>query len=387
MKFFRNHIKALSIILVGLCSAQIAVAQDMAAEELAAQELAAQELAAQDLTDDGPIGGFGLRLGYNSNLGAVAGVEFVSGRVFGLDHHLGLSAQVSKTDQRLNFDYSIPALSDGSPEWGLALFRNDSRATNVYNFDTLSYGIRPSWTRALSDAAQLSVVADVSSNQISNLAAGSSALIANDLGQSNKTGLAVKYKWQAGETVLRLSTGFATTSDDRTFMKTEASFAKNWSAPDANIVVTSSLNMGHLAMTQGQSNIGERFFLGTGQMRGFDLAGMGPRDLAAGNAALGGNSYGALKLDISFPNAVRGQDIFVPGMFFDMGSVWGLDNTNGGPTGTDPVDDQNSIRSVIGLSAKIDFGRAALNIYASRPLQKLSYDIESRFQVSLAAKF
>lgn len=373
MRFFRNYINGLTLIFVGWGGIHAAVAQEVAVQEFG--------------SDNAPIGGFGARLAYNSNLGAVAGVDFVTGRVFGLDHHLGVSAQISKTDQRLNFNYIIPALSDGSPEWGLALFRNDSRATNAYNFNTLSYGVRPSWTRALSDQAQLAVVADVSSDQITNLAAGSSALISSDLGQRNKSGLAVKYKWQAGDTVLRLSTGYSATSDDRAFMKTEASFAKNWTAADANIVVTSSLNMGHLAMTKGQSNIGDRFFLGAGQMRGFDVAGVGPRDLVAGNAALGGNNYAAFKLDIRFPNAVRDQDVFVPGLFFDMGSVWGLDNTAGGPTGTNPVDDQNALRSVIGVSAQIDFGKAALNIYASRPLQKLSYDIESQLQVSIAAKF
>ena len=350
----------------------------------------AQSAVAQE-NDAAPIGGFGARLAYNSNLGAVAGVDFVSEKVFGRDHQLALSAQVSQSDRRLSFDYRIPTLSGENPEWGLSLFRNDTRAITAYNFDTLSYGVRPSWTRKLSDNAQFAVFADMSVDEITNLAAGSSALIVNDLGQRTKTGMTVKYTWQdsapEGGTVLRLSTGIAATSDNRAFLKTEASFFKNWSAQDGNFLLTSGLNMGHMAMQSGASHIGDRFFLGAGQMRGFDLAGLGPRDLMAGNAALGGNSYGALKLDLRFPKAVPNQTIFVPGLFVDIGSVWGLDNTNGGATGADIVDDQQSLRSVIGLSAQINFGKAGLNIYASRPLQKQSYDIESQFQVSLATQF
>lgn len=140
-------------------------------------------------------------------------------------------------------------------------------------------------------------------------------------------------------------------------------------------------------MTKGHSKVGDRFFMNGGQMRGFGLAGLGPRDLSAGNAALGGNKYAAVKFDLAFPNIVPDQDIFVPGLFVDMGSLWGLDNVSGGPLGANPVDAARHLRSTAGLSAKFDLGAAVVSVTAARPLQKQSYETDSQFQMNLSARF
>lgn len=354
--------------------------------------LAAQDAAAPSLLDlaepsEQAIGNFGAKLAYNSNLGAVAGISYTANQVFGRPHQVVLSAEASKSDQRLSFGYIIPSLSDDSPEWGLSIYRNDTSATETYDFDTLSYGLRPSWSKPLSDHARITVFADFSQDEISNLAVGSSALIAADVGQRNKGALGLKYQWKNANTDLRLSGSLAKTSTGGQFLKTEVALRRNWTAPDAAVQFSSDLNLGQLTSSQGMTNIGDRFFLGSGQMRGFGLAGQGPRDLAAGSAALGGNSFAALKLDMTFPRALPKQDIFVPGLFVDMGSLWGLDDTAGGTAGADPVDDGRYLRSSVGLSGRFNLGKAALNIYASRLLQSQSYDQENQLQMSLSAKF
>lgn len=353
---------------------------------LGSTAVAQESVDTQDPISETPIGNFGARLAYNSNLGLVAGANFVTATVFGLPHQLALSTDISKSDQRLSFDYVIPSVSQDRPAWGLSVFRNDTRATDAYDFNTLSYGLRPKWSRQLSETAQISVQADLSKDEISNLGAGSSMLIANDLGPRNRAGLLLRYQWQQDQTSLRFSTVYSSTSIGSSFVKSEASLSRDWSF-GSTLVLSSSLNLGHLAMRQGQSNIGDRFFMSGGQLRGFGLAGLGPRDLAAGNAALGGNSYAAVKFDLGFPKLMPDQDIFVPGVFVDMGSLWGLDNVAGGPGGGDPVDAARYLRSTAGLSAKFDLGPALLSIYAARALQKQSYDIESQFQVNLSARF
>jgi outer membrane protein insertion porin family len=351
-----------------------------------AQDATAQDEATSD-TSDLPIGNFGARLAYNSSVGAVAGVDFVTARVFGRPHQLALSADISETDRRLSFDYVIPSLSQEQPNWGFSVFRNDSRASDAFDFDTLSFGVKPSYSWQLSDTARLTAFLDVSSNEISNIGAGSSQLITQDLGQRDKTALGLVYQWQDARTAFKFTTSLASTSDDTRFSKTEISATRQWSADDARLQISSTVNMGNLAMMQGASNIGDRFFLGSSQMRGFGRAGLGPRDLSAGEAALGGNSYAALKVDVKFMNAFANQGGFVPGVFFDSGSLWGLDSTAGGTAGANAVDDTRYNRSVVGLSAQFDLGPAALNIFASHPINKQSYDSENQLQLSISTDF
>lgn len=347
------------------------------------------DVQSEETTDDSdlPIGNFGARLAYNSSLGAVAGVDFLSARVFGRPHQLALSADISETDRRLSFDYVIPSLSQEQPNWGFSVFRNDSRASAAFDFDTLSFGIKPSYSRQLSDNARLTAFLDLSSNEISNIGAGSSQLITQDLGQRDKTALGLVYQWQDARTAFKFTTSLASTSDYTRFSKTEISATRQWSANDARVQISSTVNMGNLAMMQGASNIGDRFFLGSSQMRGFGRAGLGPRDLPAGNAALGGNSYAALKVDVKFADAFQNQGGFVPGLFFDSGSLWGLDSTEGGIAGANPVDDGRYNRSVVGLSAQFDLGPAALNIFASHPISKQSYDSENQVSLSISTDF
>jgi outer membrane protein insertion porin family len=351
-----------------------------------AQDAAAQDEATSD-TSDLPIGNFGARLAYNSSVGAVAGVDFVTARVFGRPHQLALSADISETDRRLSFDYVIPSLSQEQPNWGFSVFRNDSRASDAFDFDTLSFGVKPSYSWQLSDTARLTAFLDVSSNEISNIGAGSSQLITQDLGQRDKTALGLVYQWQDARTAFKFTTSLASTSDDTRFSKAEISATRQWSADDARLQISSTVNMGNLAMMQGASNIGDRFFLGSSQMRGFGRAGLGPRDLSADDAALGGNSYAALKVDVKFMNAFANQGGFVPGVFFDSGSLWGLDSTAGGAAGANAVDDTRYNRSVVGLSAQFDLGPAALNIFASHPINKQSYDSENQLQLSISTDF
>ena len=68
------------------------------------------------------------------------------------------------------------------------------------------------------------------------------------------------------------------------------------------------------------------------------------------------------------------------GFFYDLGSVWGLDNS------TD-VDDSFHLRSAAGLSIFWNTPIGPLRFDFSQALQKESYDLEQTFDMSLATTF
>ena len=72
-------------------------------------------------------------------------------------------------------------------------------------------------------------------------------------------------------------------------------------------------------------------------------------------------------------------------MFFDVGSVWGLDDRAATPTST--VDDTFRLRSALGVSLLWDTPIGPLRFNFSRALQKETYDKEQTFDLTVSTKF
>ena len=75
------------------------------------------------------------------------------------------------------------------------------------------------------------------------------------------------------------------------------------------------------------------------------------------------------------------------GLFADVGSVWGLDNVNGGPDGTFLVDDSLHLRSSVGVSVFWTSPIGPLRFNFSHPLVKEDYDETQTFDLTVQARF
>lgn len=126
------------------------------------------------------------------------------------------------------------------------------------------------------------------------------------------------------------------------------------------------------------SRVTDRYF-GNGKMRGFDTNGIGPRT-AAGDA-LGGNFYATMKLEAEFPLGLPEEYGITGGLFYDMGSVWGLDNN------PDNVDDAAHLRAAVGVSILWTTPIGPLRFNFSNAVKKETYDEEQSFDLTIATKF
>jgi outer membrane protein insertion porin family len=126
--------------------------------------------------------------------------------------------------------------------------------------------------------------------------------------------------------------------------------------------------------------INERFFVGGDDLRGFDNAGIGPRDTST-NDALGGNVYYTGTAELRFPLGLP-EEMGVSGaVFTDAGSLWNTDDT--GPN----IFDQNKMRVSSGVGAlwaspfgpiRMDIARALVKADADRP-QTFRFSFGTRF--------
>ena len=124
-----------------------------------------------------------------------------------------------------------------------------------------------------------------------------------------------------------------------------------------------------------------RFLLGGKTLRGFDNAGVGPRD-TGNNEAVGGNNFYNLSFELKsdeFMPDDTGLEWFV---FSDIGSLWGTDYKSG-VRGYD--DSKPRVTNGFGLSMNTPVG--PLQMVWGFPIQSETYDIEENFQFSIGTSF
>lgn len=135
----------------------------------------------------------------------------------------------------------------------------------------------------------------------------------------------------------------------------------------------------------------DRFVLGSDVMRGFEPAGIGPRDTSNGvNDALGGNLYAVLRLEAEFPLGLPDEIGLRGGVFYDIGNVWGLSNvdTAGVGTGVGGIQGADgSTRHVIGFSFLWTTAIGPLRFNFSKAIKKESFDKEQSFDLTIQANF
>ena len=123
--------------------------------------------------------------------------------------------------------------------------------------------------------------------------------------------------------------------------------------------------------------LSERLFIPSRKLRGFERGKVGPKD---GNDFIGGNFVSALNFSSTVPKVLENlQDIEIL-MFFDAANVWGVDYNSS-------LDEDDNIRSSIGLGVDWFTPIGPLNFSFAQPLSKSSSDITETFRFNLGTTF
>ena len=141
--------------------------------------------------------------------------------------------------------------------------------------------------------------------------------------------------------------------------------------------------------------IQDRFFVGGDNLRGFETAGIGPRDTITQDA-LGGNKYYAGTVALGVPLGLP-KELGISGrVFTDFGSLWSNDQEHLALTpaqlvttgGVQPqIQDSAAIRvsAGVGVSWKSPVGPIRLDV--ALPIKRESFDKSQLFRVSFGTRF
>ena len=186
---------------------------------------------------------------------------------------------------------------------------------------------------------------------------------------------------------IRLEFGqdFAMLGGDYEYITTNAKVAAETKVLQEEVTLRASLNVGGLHSTTGNSRIGNRFQLSHQMMRGFEPLGIGPRERGVTptqDDGLGGHYYAVARLEAEFPIGLPEEYKVSGGLFYDVGSLWGLDQTS-----ANVIYEDLSWRHVVGFSLFWETAMGPLRFDFSKALKKEAFDQEQNFNFTISAEF
>ncbi len=358
--------------------------------------------------EEQPTGSLGFGANYSTTDGLGFRVNF-SERNF-LGRGQGLSFDLTATADTSSFGFSFvePAFLGRDLTFGVSAFYRESEQ-NFTRFNTRRATIAPRLAFPLSDSTRLEVRTAVGYAEVFDVDlgfpedsdetgdTGSSAILREEeeLGglYTYALGYSLSYDTRrigldpTAGLLLRFSQDFGVRDDEATFVRSEFLARARKDIFNEEVTLRAEFEAGALAYSGGNSIVTERFSLSR-NMRGFEPNGLGPRDLNVDNEdPLGGNLYTVARFEADFPLGLPEEYGINAGIFYDVGSVWSLDNTSGGPDGDQEVDDSLIWRSAAGFSIFWDTALGPLRFNFSRPIMIEDYDEEQNFEFTVSTRF
>ena len=354
--------------------------------------------------EEQPTGSLGFGASYGKSQGVGFSASLEESNFLGRGQYLGISLGTTSDNNSSSLRFIEPYFLGRDLQFKFSAYYTTSENDNSF-YNTRRIGISPAIEFPVSENGRLELRYTLSKDKLYSVepyvagppATGSSPVLTyeqDNLGDRISSSLGYTYTWDTRRnqidprTRLRFefSQDFAGLGGDIEGVTTRARFTAERKVFNEEVTLRSELEGGIIEMSGGTTVL-QRFANGS-KIRGFESMGIGPRDVDAPNQdALGGKYYVAWRNEAEFPIGLPEEYGITGGVFFDMGSVWGLDTDAAGlPVGLQGSDDF-SLRSSVGVSI---FWRSAigpLRLNFSKALKKEDYDKTQNFDLTIETKF
>ena len=346
--------------------------------------------------EEQPTGSLGFSVSFSTDTGAGLAVNFSESNFLGRGQALSFAFNTTDGSQDFNFNFTEPRFRARDLALNLGAFYTETSTQNR-NFDTLDVGLRAGLGFPIGEFSRMNVTYGLEQNEVSGLdVASSSPILVAEQGDRIASYVGLQYSYETRNVGLdptrgvRLQFGldYAGLGGDAEYLRATLLGIAERQVLREEVTLRASFEAGAIETLNGNSRLSDRFFLSSRQMRGFDAFGLGPRDTAATNEdALGGNLFSVARFEASFPLGLPDEYGISGGVFYDIGSVWGLDNTLGAGGAGDLVDDSLRLRSSIGVSIFWNTAIGPLRFNFSQPLTFESYDRTREFDLTVETRF
>lgn len=346
--------------------------------------------------EEQPTGEIQLGAGYSSTDGALLDFSIRQRNLLGTGQDLRLSTMVSSRSFEVDLGYTEPYFLDRDLAAGVDVFRvvRDSRDTITYDLESTGFVLRAGYP--LSEKLRQRVSYSLSQNTIKNVYYGSSRFLLDQEGTTVTSSVESQLLYDERDSKLEPNNGyyfmwsveFAGLGGDTRYLRNRVTAAQYW-APFEQVVLSLTTEAGHIWGMGKDLRINDRFFIGGDTLRGFEIGGIGPRnvpDLSNPSAsdALGGTIFARSSLELTSKLGLPDELGVKAHVFYDAGTLTASKTT---PGEGDVFYDSAKIRmsAGVGVSWKSPFGPIRLDL--AKPLAKEPYDQTETLKFSFGTRF
>lgn len=319
--------------------------------------------------EEQPTGRLSVGAGYSSLDGILGDISITERNLLGRGQFIRLAVSASQKRTDIDFSFTEPYFMERRVSAGIDLFSRklDLTDESSYNIRKQGGGVRFGFpitpdlsvtTRYLLSRETITTTLTPCTGTIppTPVPCTSAAIVAQQGAMTTSlVGYSLRYDTidnkqnPSNGIYLAFSQDIAGVGGDVKFLRTTAEARVYYPVYD-DYVAFVKIEGGHITGLGGSVvRVNDAFLKGGDTIRGFERAGIGPRDLASTNAdALGGKTYVAATAELQFPIFGLPEDLgFKGAVFFDAGTVFGTD------AGAFPgvvVADSSSLRSSVGFS-------------------------------------
>lgn len=347
--------------------------------------------------EEAPTGSIGFGGSYSTDGGIGANISFSERNFLGRGQALSFSFSTSSGTSNYAFSFAEPAFLNRDVRFGVSLGYSETDNQFEDSFDTTVGFFTTSLTFPVAEYSTLQTRFSGSYDEMRNAGSGVGSIIASEVAQGGLYTFGVGYTYQydtidrgldpTSGVLLEFSQDFNGLGGDVTSVKTTARAVAQKKILNEDVTLRGVLQGGALWTDGAGSRVIDRFRLGSSLMRGFEPGGIGPRERGPGvNDSLGGNYFAVARFEADFPLGLPEEYGLSGGLFYDVGTVWGLDNTTVA-AGNTLHHDEASLRHVVGASLFWTTAIGPLRFNFTRALQKEEHDKDRFFEFTIATEF
>ena len=329
--------------------------------------------------------------GYSSTAGILGDISIKERNLLGKGQEVRLGLSLGTLSTNIDFSFTEPYFLDRNLSAGFDIFRtsNDRQAVANYNDASIGFALRSGW--AWSEQTRQVVRYILRQTNIYNVQPWASYVVQAQAGYSTVSELSETISWDTRDTRLNTTKGWLLRN---TIAVAGAIGTEQYARTTADAVYFQSLVEDIVISVGGSAGVvvpynntnlrlNNLFFLGGDNLRGFAVAGVGPRD--AGTAdALGGQYFYTTTTELSFPLYGIPKELGLLGKaFVDTGSLWGNQAVNFGAS----VLNSQLMRVGTGFGIQWISPFGPIRVDYTFPVVQESWDKTQNFRFSFGTRF
>lgn len=327
--------------------------------------------------------------GFSTADGPLADFRIRERNLLGKGQDLQLAATIAGERTEFDIGFTEPYFMDRDISAGVDLFHITRDQQDESSFDQRRTGGAVRMGYPLSENLRQTWRYRVEQNEIDNVDSDASRFIQDQEGQRFTSAISQRLAYDDLDSrlfptdgySLWLDTEFAGLGGDAKYVSGKVGAAYYYPVAKGWVFNLLGETGGIEGVFDEEVKINERYFLGNTTFRGFEKAGIGPRDLATDDA-LGGNIFYRATAELTFPLGFDEEMGIAGHAFNDIGSLWDVD-------GNDDVAiaDESSLRAAAGVGASWRSPFGPIRVDLAKPYIKEDYDEEELFRFSFGTRF